>query len=650
MWPYRPEKLTDVLSPEDLSHLLGLGSLCGSALTLVERSADGAARSIDAAPRAEEARPDPFCTYFRHGVQNGKPAFAGADEACARCEQAFARRLLAPSGQAPAHGSTGPQPAGDAAPIRHRCHMGLSDFQVPVAVAGKVVAGLIAGRRVESEDDRHRIRKSVGKLGKLTRAEAESEAERLVIEPADERARERLIQEIGAIPLRGGGLESELRELGRFLGSLATRQFEGARRAWEDAIVERIDARPREEVRDFAGLRRDLQVVLDELRGELDVEYLAFFAHSPKELDDVEARASLLAESGLGTGAARRFLELDWSRLPIEKGGQRSAVARGLESVSAAINALVPLRDSPEGLKDRLTKAAFFSPVEMGSHLRSALAVGRARSAVPPGDRDWLFLARLARAVSRRYFALAAEIERRWLSEHLSAEEAKRREADAARKELAKTAGFTYFDVRKLVNQCLERARKRIEERGVEVDAKALLDRLNLRGDRQALLDAFHAVLAAGVERTRIDPETRKGSPLRVFLRRTRDRVLFGVEAVGDFLEPGERRLLFEREGRDGNGAGGPRSPAGPSGRSARPSHNPAAGLSAAADKLRRHEGRLRVESERLHRDEKDARRWIGRTVFIADLPLPGRPEPPRGAGAEAAAETTAASEEDGRA
>jgi hypothetical protein len=622
MWPYRPEKLTDVLSPEDLRHLLGLGSQLGSALTLVERSADGGFRSIDALPRVEEARADPFCTYFRHGLQNGKPAFAGADEACARCEQGFARRLLAPSGGSGA--VPGPAAAAGPAPLRLRCHMGLTDLQVPVAVSGKVVAGLIAGRRVESEEDRHRIRKSAGKLGKLTRAEAESEGDRIVIEPADERARERLIQEIAAIPLRSADLEGGLSDLGRFLGRLATRQFEGARRAWEDAIVERIDARPRDEVRDFAGLRRDLEDLLGALRDELEVEYLAFFAHTPKELDDADARASLLAESGLGTGTARRFLELDWSRLPIEKGGQRSAVARGLESVSAAINALVALRDAPEGLKDRITKAAFLSPVEMGSHLRSALAFGRARSAVPPDDLDWLFLARLARAVSRRYFALAHEIERRWLSEHLTTEAAKRKEADAARKkadaerqELAKTAGFTYFDARKLVNQCLERARGRIEERGIEVDAKALLERLTIRGDRQALLEALQAVLSAGVERTRVDPETRKGPPLRVFLRRTRDRVVFGVEAIGDYLEPGERRHLFEREGA-GNG-----------------------GMSKVLDRLRRHEGRLRVESERLHRDEKDARRWIGRTVFIADLPLPGRAEAqraPGGAPAEPAA------------
>jgi hypothetical protein len=35
----------------------------------------------------------------------------------------------------------------------------------------------------------------------------------------------------------------------------------------------------------------------------------------------------------------------------------------------------------------------------------------------------------------------------------------------------------------------------------------------------------------------------------------------------------------------------------------------------------RRHRGRLRVESERLHRFEDDPGRWLGRTAFILELP-----------------------------
>ena len=146
--------------------------------------------------------------------------------------------------------------------------------------------------------------------------------------------------------------------------------------------------------------------------------------------------------------------------MPAEKPGLRSAVARGLESVSATIGALVPAKEAPAGLKDRLTKSIFFPPVEMGTRFRAALAFGHAASPVPPDDRDYFFLARVARAVSRRYYALAAEIERRWLAERLRSTEkgkrnaeAARREAETAKKALAKTVGFTFFDARKLVDR-----------------------------------------------------------------------------------------------------------------------------------------------------------------------------------------------------
>src|SRR6185295_16110848 len=123
---------------------------------------------------------------------------------------------------------------------------------------------------------RQRIRKIAGKLGKLTRAEAErpDSTERL-IEPADEKARERLIQEIASIPPRSVELERGLVRIGKFLGRLAARQFENVRRAREDALVERIDARHGELPRQFSDLRRETAALLDAFRAELDLEYLA---------------------------------------------------------------------------------------------------------------------------------------------------------------------------------------------------------------------------------------------------------------------------------------------------------------------------------------------------------------------------------------
>jgi hypothetical protein len=644
MWPFRPERLTDVMPPADVRHILGLGRLVGSAVTLVEARAGGYG-SIDAAEG--ETHADPFCTFFRHGRVGAEPAFQGADAACARCEQAFARRVLSPANPG-SPGAPGGGPAGpNDQPLRLRCHMGLTDFLVPVRVSGKTVAGLIAGRRVESDEDRQRIRKSAGKIGKLTRAEAESAAssDRILVEPHDERVRERLIEEIARIPLRSPELEHRLAELAEFLGRLATREFDGERIRREDAVIEKIDTPPGEEIENFADLRHDIARILDALREDLALEHLAFFARSPKELDDLEAPASLLAESGLGGGSERRLLELDWSRLPAEKPGLRSAVARGLETVSATIGALVPAKDAPAGLKDRLTKSIFFPPVEMGTRFRAALAFGHASSKVPPDDRDYFFLARVARAVSRRYYALAAEIERRWLAERLrSTEKGKRdaevarREAETAKKALAKTVGFTFFDARKLVDQCLERVRARAAERGVELDAKALLARLHVRADRPALARAFDDLLAAGLERTGHD-QAGKPSPLRIFLKRTRDRLLFGVEAVGPFLDGRERRALFVRDGdgREGTGGGSDGKPAAGSGERPR--------FERAVEVLKRHDGALRVESERLHRDPADAGRWIGKTTFLADLPLPRREEPREGVPREVDRQSGAAPE-----
>ena len=627
MWPYRPEKLTDALPHDELELVLRLGAVLGSTVAIVERSADGTLASINADASDARLPPDPFCTYFRHGEVEGRPAFGGADAACSECERSFGRRFL--TGTVESRGGV----------ARLRCHMGLTDYQVPVAVGGKVVAGLIAGRRVESEDDRHRIRKIVGKLGKLTRAEAESgSGDRTVIEPASEKARDRLIGEIADIPPVTDELLDRLRDLGAFMGKLASRQIEGERRAWEDAIVERIDARPRTEIRSFGDLRRDISLCLEGVRDDLKIETLAFFALTPKELDDEEAHGSLIAESGFGVPAGKRLLELHWSRLPSERGGVvGGSAARGLEAVSTAMHAIQPTKEAPEGLKDRLTKSIFFAPVEMGMHFRAALAFGKAQSPVPPDDRDYLFLARIAKAVTRRYYAIAAEIERRWLADHLASEgaarkqaDAARREAEAGRKELEKTAGFTFFDARKLVDQVIERARKLAEERGVELDARGLVERLNLRGDRPALGNALRDMVAAGIDRTLIDPDTRKGSPLRVFLRRTRDRMIFGVEAIGEPLEGAERRRLFTRQSQ-GNGSAAepkPETPAAALSGEAAPTADPPQArptLVGAESILRRHEGFLRATSERLHRDPRDGKRWIGKTTFVADLPLPVR-------------------------
>jgi hypothetical protein len=161
-------------------------------------------------------------------------------------------------------------PARDSGAVASRCHMGLTDYLVPVTVGGKPLAALIAGRRVETDEDRMRIRKIVGKLGKLTRAEAEKEsaADRL-IEPAEEKARDRLVQEIASIPLASPELERALSRLAKLLGRIASRGFEGSRRMVEDRIIERIDARMGEAPKQFGDLRRETSELLEEIKMSL---------------------------------------------------------------------------------------------------------------------------------------------------------------------------------------------------------------------------------------------------------------------------------------------------------------------------------------------------------------------------------------------
>ena len=389
--------------------------------------------------------------------------------------------------------------------------------------------------------------------------------------------------------------------------------------------------------RSFGDLRRDASLILDMVRGELGFEYLAFFAMTPKELDDSAARASLIAESGLQLNTGRRLLELEWGKLPPEPAGARSDITRGLDAVSATINAVCVTRDTPADLKNKLTKCLFFSPVEMASHLRAAIIFGPARSGLDPNDSDYRFLARLGRAITRRYYALASEMERQWLSSRLSSEEKARKESESACRELEKTEGFTYFDARKLVDNCLERVKPALEKGGVELDSRALLERLTVRGDRPEIGAALRQILLAALDRTGAESGSKKASPVRVFLRRTRSRMIFGVEVIGDFLHPSERRRLFEEpekvrapqaatEGGPSAGNGSQKSEEQGSGQT--PATPRASGsFSGVLATVRRHEGQFHIESERLHRFEGDPHRWMGKTTFIVELPLPSRPE-----------------------
>ena len=187
MWPFRPANISAVLSDDAIRELLLLGG--DVTVSFVEAVSDDEFRSIDANPRREESFPDPFCSFFRHGRAEGRVAFSGADEACAACEQKFVG-IVTMTEEGRSNDAT----------LHRRCHMGLTDFLVPVSVGGRRIGSLIAGRVVKEAGDRGRIRKIVERLGSQTRSEAaSSRGDSEPIQPASDKARKRLLHEIDGL-------------------------------------------------------------------------------------------------------------------------------------------------------------------------------------------------------------------------------------------------------------------------------------------------------------------------------------------------------------------------------------------------------------------------------------------------------------------
>lgn len=697
MWPFRPERLTDVLPRDDIRQLLALGASAGTTLVLVARAGEDSFETFRAEASEAERRPDPFCDYFRRGQHGSGPAFAGADEACARSEERFVRRLFPPPGAAPLV-------LDDSGTAKHRCHMGLTDYLVPVEVGGRALGALVGGRRVEAEEDRLRIRKSVGKLGKLTRAEAESSGDQPPIVPADEKARDRLLHEIQAIPAASPEFVGKLKRIGELFGRIATARFDALRWVREDPVLDAIAAQDGGLVASPADLRRDLEGVLARLREELALEHLALFAPAAGDAGGADALLPLVAASGLAVDPGRRLLEIDWAKLPPPQPDPSREFFRGVQAASSAARVFAAA-DVPKWLKETIARSAFLYPVERAPTQRAVVLFGPAKSSVPPEDADYRFLERIARALAHRYYARAAEAERHGAVEQLAriqdaaraAEEARKaaeeklREEEERRKLEERTRGFIHFNFSKLVEQCVAAVAPKAGELGIEFDARAVPERLMYDGDRRRLGRAIEEILFRCVARTRTDPPSAKPAPVRVFLRRGRNSISFGAEAVGEYVTREERRQLFARATLapgGAPGAGGATAGSGEAPGEAAPPEEakaevppevpstevppqspgaetpptaPGAGLLAAvpaepsptepaseaeaaprADAarraedlfrlpatlgevlavVRRHGGRLRVDSERLRRLTSDPRQWMARTTFLVELPL----------------------------
>lgn len=663
MWPIRAQRLTDLIPADELRLLLSREGASSSAVTFCEATADGEVISVSADPRVERDHPDPFCTFFRHGMVNarvnepsgGDAAFEGADAACARCEQKLARRFLsvAESREAAATGES----------ARRRCHMGLTDSFVEIEVAGRIVGGLVAGRRVASEENRQRIRKSVGKLGKLTRAEKENfdASAHIVIRPHDDDARGRLVREIDSVPRCSDEFEAWLRQKAAFVTGLAEKRFEAFRRQQEDLVLEPALAWPDEIPRDPRRVLGDLAGQLSHLRLALGLSYLAFFARPLESLGDTNRPLALLAESGLDLPATECAMELDWSRIPPpagppHAGTEKEDATRGQEAVSSLIGALRATAAAPDDLKGRLTKSLFLTPVAVGSSWHGAVAFGVSAGAIEPTDADYRFLYRVGRLLVRRYYSFCLAVERTVLGRRVADLEKKLRvfEEEREKEERKKKAipPGQRFDLRKLLTECHEKLLPVAEAKTLPIESRELADRLVIVGERRRIRDVLLQILEMGIERSCSDREGQPLSPLRLTLKRRGRNAEVAVEVIGRFLGTGEQRRLFRRkkdpagaDGKDGPSPDHRGSPpaeseraAGSEGASSAPDKDSASSgrgaasgsLRAVQDVVRDHRGRLQVRSERLHRFADDEHRWMGKTVFVVELPLPPpmRPTP----------------------
>jgi hypothetical protein len=329
------------------------------------------------------------------------------------------------------------------------------------------------------------------------------------------------------------------------------------------------------------------------------------------------------------------------------------------------VSGLKLLEDSPADLKDRLAKSLLFVPLALSCGREGGLFIGQSTGASPPDDEDCFFLLRITASVLRHYYILVLEAERRRLQAQLEesrAEQLKIRQKMAEFQEAERlareTRGFGHFDGSKLLRACLGAAEVSgaAAQKGVELDGRSIPEHLSMYAHRQMLMEAIVTLIRIGIERSGIESETVK-SPLRIFLKRGRENsIVFGIEAIGAYLNAGDRQQLlgWKRGRRDGDSPdrGAPPSEpamkppeAGAAAGEAEPraeSRTTAAGeapLEAAPDAdsragepggsplnavykaVRRHKGRFHVFSERLRRSESRPGHWLGKTTFSIELP-----------------------------
>ena len=507
MWPYRPGKLTELLGSDELSALLarGMTELLGSNLLLAE--ADG--EEAEVLCSIDEPTASPFCSLLRHGEENGETAFAGADAACRSCEKRFAERALRElKKEADAEPETGLE-----SHFRTRCHMGLQELAAPIIVESRVLAVLIAGRRLAAKDDRSRIQKRVGKLGKLTQAEKRSmeKAGNEVVAPiipSSEESRARLNDEVSRIPLLGSDLEEELTRAAAMLSKMAQERVLAARQAWELGVLDSLALENTAIPFRRGPILNWLDSATARIRRTLGIEFLTVFGRLPESIGKTETSLQLLSQDGLpqegeeevSLRSENPVMRLDLEQLAAGVDGSVEDPSQGLEAPSSLIGALQATPSSPAGWKDLLTKSCFIASPATGKGLELVFVFGPpgVDGKFAPAEEDCVLLLKAARSLCDRYLLASLESKRRELSRY---EEKLKKVKPSGPLRLQR------FDVRKLLDTCLGPMRELGSGRDITFGTGGLPERLMMEADRDKLKDVFDCILSRTLDLARPNPE-----------------------------------------------------------------------------------------------------------------------------------------------
>ena len=641
-WPYRPKTLTELLEPEIIRLLLGQGLAreLRSDVAVFERDAAGL-RRIDEPRRSQAFDETAFQNLFRREKHRGKVAFEGADELCRQHESRLAERVLG--------GDLLPEDPESGELPRARGPLGLVDLACPVVLSGSVVAVIVAGARLVSEDDRPKVQKRIGKLGKLTQAEVrslESSGAEVVapIRPAEDACREHLIEAVAQLRPVDESLPAGLRKFAQLLAELADSRSALLRASTEEGLLHRLLPPGERLPLTRADVLRWLDSSTVRLRDLLDVAWVAVFSRLPEDLGKETAPLRLLSVAGLDRGSGRdrvdlrgraAVVELHLAKLGVGTASNSDEAAidpveLGVQAVSSLIGALRASPRAPEGWKDTLTKGAFVAAYGEHAGLELVVLVGPVCGELEPRRADLGFLLRATRRLGERYLLGASESIRRRSSERIE----KLDEAERLQKlKRASPLKPQRFDLRKLLDERIESASSSPEGPTVAFDLKGFSDRLLLEGDRQKLARVVDTILARAVEWARPLAEGATASVLisskRSRRRRDRHELIFDV--VGHLLDSATRRELFRSEP---TRAASPQNGDGKSGQNpdsssaSIPASRSQISFREAQQIVTWHWGRLSVESTRTDSSSDGEAR--GRTLIQVELPetIPLGPPP----------------------